>query len=83
MDHGVSDSAWEESVNGQKASIARTHGVSSRFGTYIVANVQSHLIMGKLTGTRHGDAANDLLAYYGEKVTELERLANTSWRPSL
>jgi hypothetical protein len=28
--------------------------------------------MGKLTGTQHGDAANDLLAFYGEKVTELE-----------
>jgi hypothetical protein len=28
--------------------------------------------MGKLTGTKHGDAANDLLAFYSEKVTELE-----------
>lgn len=28
--------------------------------------------MVKLTGTRHGDAANDLLAFYGEKVKELE-----------
>lgn len=28
--------------------------------------------MGKLTGTRHGDAANDLLAFYGDKVRELE-----------
>lgn len=28
--------------------------------------------MGKLTGTRHGDAANSLLAFYDEKVTELE-----------
>jgi len=28
--------------------------------------------MGKLTGTRHGDAANDLLAFYEEKVKELE-----------
>ena len=28
--------------------------------------------MGKLTGTRHGDAANSLLAFYSEKVTELE-----------
>jgi len=29
--------------------------------------------MGKLTGTRHGDAANNLLAFYNEKVEELER----------
>ena len=28
--------------------------------------------MGKLTGTRHGDAANNLLAFYGDKVHELE-----------
>jgi hypothetical protein len=28
--------------------------------------------MGKLTGTRHGDAANDLLTFYSEKATELE-----------
>ena len=28
--------------------------------------------MGKLTGTRHGDAANDLLAFYREKMHELE-----------
>lgn len=28
--------------------------------------------MGKLTGTRHGDAANDLLAFYTDKVHELE-----------
>jgi len=28
--------------------------------------------MGKLTGTRHGDAANELLAFYGDKVRELE-----------
>jgi hypothetical protein len=28
--------------------------------------------MGKLTGTRHGDAANELLAFYGDKVHELE-----------
>lgn len=28
--------------------------------------------MGKLTGTRHGDAANDLLTFYGDKVHELE-----------
>lgn len=28
--------------------------------------------MGKLTGTRHGDAANELLAFYSEKMTELE-----------
>ncbi|HET9743184.1 MAG TPA: hypothetical protein VFQ00_10575 [Terriglobales bacterium] len=28
--------------------------------------------MGKLTGTHHGDAANDLLAFYHEKVHELE-----------
>jgi hypothetical protein len=28
--------------------------------------------VGKLTGTRHGDAANNLLAFYGEKATELE-----------
>jgi hypothetical protein len=28
--------------------------------------------MGKLTGTRHGNAANDLLVFYSEKVTELE-----------
>jgi hypothetical protein len=28
--------------------------------------------MGKLTGTRHGDAANDLFAFYQDKVHELE-----------
>lgn len=28
--------------------------------------------MGKLTGTRHGDAANALLGFYQEKVKELE-----------
>jgi hypothetical protein len=28
--------------------------------------------MGKLTGTRHGDAANELLAFYEDKVHELE-----------
>jgi hypothetical protein len=28
--------------------------------------------MGKLTGTRHGDAANDLLVFYTDKVHELE-----------
>lgn len=28
--------------------------------------------MGKLTGSRHGDAANALLAFYGDKVRELE-----------
>ena len=28
--------------------------------------------MGKLTGTRHGDAANELLAFYRDKVNELE-----------
>lgn len=28
--------------------------------------------MGKLTGTRHGDAANELLAFYSDKVNELE-----------
>ena len=28
--------------------------------------------MGKLTGTIHGDAANDLLAFYSDKVLELE-----------
>jgi hypothetical protein len=28
--------------------------------------------MGKLTGTKHGDAANDLLAFYQDKVDELE-----------
>lgn len=28
--------------------------------------------MGKLTGTRHGDAANQLLAFYVDKVEELE-----------
>ena len=28
--------------------------------------------MGKLTGTVHGDAANDLLAFYEERVTILE-----------
>jgi hypothetical protein len=28
--------------------------------------------MGKLTGTQHGDAANSLLGFYDEKVTELE-----------
>jgi hypothetical protein len=29
--------------------------------------------MGKLTGTRHGDAANDLLAFYADQVTALEK----------
>jgi hypothetical protein len=29
--------------------------------------------MGKLTGTRHGDAANDLLAFYEEKFLELKK----------
>lgn len=28
--------------------------------------------MGKLTGTQHGDAANDLLVFYADKVTQLE-----------
>ncbi|MGB6473348.1 MAG: hypothetical protein WBF04_04625 [Candidatus Sulfotelmatobacter sp.] len=28
--------------------------------------------MSKLSGTRHGDAANDLLAFYREKMHELE-----------
>jgi hypothetical protein len=28
--------------------------------------------MGKLTGTRHGDAANELLGFYADKVRELE-----------
>ncbi|HXX56281.1 MAG TPA: hypothetical protein VEJ17_00645 [Candidatus Nitrosotalea sp.] len=28
--------------------------------------------MGKLTGTRHGDAANNLFEFYGDKVKELE-----------
>ena len=28
--------------------------------------------MGKLTGTLHGDAANDLLGFYSDKVQELE-----------
>ncbi|MFZ0981210.1 MAG: hypothetical protein WAN23_17545 [Candidatus Acidiferrales bacterium] len=28
--------------------------------------------MGKLTGTRHGDAANELLVFYTDKVRELE-----------
>jgi hypothetical protein len=28
--------------------------------------------MGKLTGTHHGDAANDLLAFYSDRVMELE-----------
>jgi hypothetical protein len=28
--------------------------------------------MGKLTGTRHGDAANELLVFYQDKVQELE-----------
>lgn len=29
--------------------------------------------MGKLTGTRHGDAANELLGFYVDKFTELEK----------
>lgn len=29
--------------------------------------------MGKLTGTRHGDAANALLAFYADKTLELEK----------
>lgn len=32
--------------------------------------------MGKLTGTRHGDAANKLLAFYGDKAHELEETGN-------
>ncbi|HUN61901.1 MAG TPA: hypothetical protein VMU53_07920 [Candidatus Sulfotelmatobacter sp.] len=28
--------------------------------------------MGKLTGTKHGDAANELLGFYGKKSEELE-----------
>ena len=28
--------------------------------------------MGKLTGTQHGDAANDLLAFYEEESKKLE-----------
>jgi len=28
--------------------------------------------MGKLTGTRHGDAANDVLVFYTDKTSELE-----------
>ena len=37
--------------------------------------------MGKLTGTRHGDAANELLAFYGDKVHELEESGqDPSWR---
>jgi hypothetical protein len=28
--------------------------------------------MGKLTGTRHGDAANELLGFYADEVRELE-----------
>ena len=28
--------------------------------------------MGKLTGTRHGDAANELLGFYADKARELE-----------
>ena len=31
--------------------------------------------MNKLTGTKHGDAANSLLAFYGDKVAELEAAA--------
>jgi phosphohistidine phosphatase SixA len=30
-------------------------------------------VMGKLTGTRHGDAANELLGFYTDKVRELEQ----------
>ncbi len=30
------------------------------------------MIMGKLTGTRHGDAANDLLVFYCDRERELE-----------
>jgi hypothetical protein len=29
--------------------------------------------MGKLTGTRHGDAANELLVFYTDKLNELEK----------
>ena len=29
--------------------------------------------MGKLTGTRHGDAANQLTAFYQDKLHELEQ----------
>jgi hypothetical protein len=28
--------------------------------------------MGKLTGTKHGDAANELMAFYADKANELE-----------
>jgi hypothetical protein len=32
----------------------------------------SYGVMGKLTGTRHADAANDLMAFYQDKAHELE-----------
>ena len=38
----------------------------------IYAGGRKILTMGKLTGTQHGDAANDLVAFYLEKVTALE-----------
>jgi hypothetical protein len=38
----------------------------------IYAGGHKILTMGKLTGTQHGDAANDLMAFYLEKVTALE-----------
>jgi hypothetical protein len=38
----------------------------------IYAGGRNIFTMGKLTGTRHGEAANELLAFYEEKVTALE-----------
>jgi len=39
--------------------------------------------MGKLTGTRHGDAANNLFEFYGDKVKELEGAGQYFMAPSL
>ena len=37
-----------------------------------IGTVYHEAKMGKLTGTRHGDAANKLMAFYMDKVHELE-----------
>lgn len=40
--------------------------------TVSIRRTDEGIDMGKLTDTRHGDAANNLLAFYGEKAYELE-----------
>lgn len=44
-----------------------------QMGTGIIAaSTRDGIDMGKLTGTLHGDAANDLLAFYQDKFREME-----------